>query len=864
MAGSVVYSLRKERWLPLLVPALLLVLAAAASAMNDIPGPEHQKRLESLKAAAAVPNTQNCSHRVGNVHFTITNWGFFGSNFADQWDALVEDYCLGPGVTQGEKAPSFEFPAGTGINYLYAGGLWIGAIVNQDTLVSTGTDGWQRVNEMYPAAAPDGGIIQLSNRKTSEYYSPDAVSEQDYFAEYTDTLSDQAYTGTDAVDNRPHVPLNVKVLQRSYSWSYSYAEDFVLLDFKVVNMGMTDLRKAYMAIYIDADIWNGILGCASGQGFDDDMTGYLHAVSHPACKSLDDSINIAWTADFDGDPGWDCNAPGVFAQGRSPLGVAGTRVVRSPTKNLQFSFNWWVSNGDASLDWGPRRVENNRDFGTGGLGTPEGDRNKYYMISRREFDYDQMWSAVDLSADGWLPPNAQIGSNLADGYDTRYLFSFGPFDIEPGDTLPVTIAYIAGDHFHTDPKAVDKYWDPLNPQPYYDQLNFTDFGINAEWAGWVYDSPGIDTDGDNYAGDKVANPCSPGDSIYITGDGVPDFAGPPPPSPPILRFSASPGSITLRWNGKAAETDPDPFSFVADFEGYQMYLGDKLQLSRFALLTTYDRQDYDMYQLNTNLSPVQWELTHIPYTLAELQQEFPDIPNFNPGNYPRSDSLTEMVDGVPKYYYFQPHGYNRSHLGGPGEIRKVYPNASDSDLVWSDELNDFVYAKYEYEYTISGMLPSQPVYMAVTTKDFGNPQTSLAPLESSPLANAIEVYPIWSNKEVESQDLKVAVFPNPYKINGGYLEAGYEKLTTQDTSPERARRIHFANLPAKAKIRIYTLDGDLVRELNHPCDCPLQEGESMMAWDLISRNTQAVVSGIYLYTIESDAGNQVGKFVIIK
>ncbi len=37
-------------------------------------------------------------------------------------------------------------------------------------------------------------------------------------------------------------------------------------------------------------------------------------------------------------------------------------------------------------------------------------------------------------------------------------------------------------------------------------------------------------------------------------------------------------------------------------------------------------------------------------------------------------------------------------------------------------------------------------------------------------------------------------------------------------------------------------------------------------WDLISRNTQAVVSGIYLYSVEDkDSGeNQVGKFVIIK
>jgi hypothetical protein len=38
----------------------------------------------------------------------------------------------------------------------------------------------------------------------------------------------------------------------------------------------------------------------------------------------------------------------------------------------------------------------------------------------------------------------------------------------------------------------------------------------------------------------------------------------------------------------------------------------------------------------------------------------------------------------------------------------------------------------------------------------------------------------------------------------------------------------------------------------------------MVAWDLISQNTQSVASGIYLYSVESELGNQVGKFVIIK
>jgi hypothetical protein len=128
----------------------------------------------------------------------------------------------------------------------------------------------------------------------------------------------------------------------------------------------------------------------------------------------------------------------------------------------------------------------------------------------------------------------------------------------------------------------------------------------------------------------------------------------------------------------------------------------------------------------------------------------------------------------------------------------------------------------------------------------------------------VQIYPVYSSDVVADSAKKVSVFPNPYRIDGGYAEAGYEDIAAS-LSADRARRIHFANLPREATIRIYTLDGDLVRELSHPCNCPLQEGESMTSWDLISRNTQAVVSGIYLYTVESKTGEtQVGKFVIIK
>jgi len=837
---------------------LLVILLLGTCAFNHLYGAlanteKGTSQTESLlrmnKPMVGKPMLDQRVHKVGNMWLTVTNYGIFGN----QGDASVKD------PETGLSAPSCQYPGGSGLEYLFQGALWMGAIIGEDTVVSVGHDGWLGVFEMYGDQAPQGAIIKKSTRKSDPAYAADAVSEADYIAVYTDTLTDQAFVSINPDDGRPHIPLGVKITQKSYSWSYSYAEDFILFDFLIRNIGANEIKKAYIGLYVDADVSHFSKGALGSQ---DDISGFKQSVPSATCNLLQDTINVAWIADTDGDP----NRSGVF-DAMSVVAVTGTRVVRTPNPELKTSFNWWVSWGDdPNLDWGPVRRENNRNLGTGGLGTPAGDKNKYFFMKNGEFDYDQLYSAFDYSSEGWLPPNSAIAGNLADGYDTRYLLSFGPFDIGVDDTLPLTLGYIAGDKFHVKPDDFQKNFDAIDPQKFYDKLNFTDLATNALWAGWVYDNPGRDTDSNGFKGIPVRNPCAttgPDTLFYPNGDGVPDFSGPPPPTPPILRYSASPGKVTLRWNGKVSQISIDPFSYKEDFEGFRVYMGSKLQLSEFALLTSYDYLDYNRYHLNTNYSPSRWELTEIPFTLDSLKAIYGS--DFDPTFYSNSANPLEWVhDSTTDYYFFTSQDYNRSELGGAGEIRKIYRTAQPGDMVWDQQLKDSVEAYYEYEYIIDGLLPSRAVYMSVTAFDFGNPLTNLQTLESSPLANAVEIYPVYSADVVADSAKKVSVFPNPYRINGGYAEAGYEQVSDFSRDENRARRIHFANLPREATIRIYTLDGDLVRELQHPCDCPLQEGESMTSWDLISRNTQAVVSGIYLYTVESKMGTQVGKFVIIK
>ena len=74
--------------------------------------------------------------------------------------------------------------------------------------------------------------------------------------------------------------------------------------------------------------------------------------------------------------------------------------------------------------------------------------------------------------------------------------------------------------------------------------------------------------------------------------------------------------------------------------------------------------------------------------------------------------------------------------------------------------------------------------------------------------------------------------------------------------------IFFINLPRQATVRIYSLSGDLVweRYFENPTDA---SGEPP-GWNLVSRNNQEIVSGIYIVHTESPLGTEINKFVVVR
>ncbi|MBU2626724.1 MAG: hypothetical protein KKG33_14305, partial [candidate division Zixibacteria bacterium] len=107
--------------------------------------------------------------------------------------------------------------------------------------------------------------------------------------------------------------------------------------------------------------------------------------------------------------------------------------------------------------------------------------------------------------------------------------------------------------------------------------------------------------------------------------------------------------------------------------------------------------------------------------------------------------------------------------------------------------------------------------------------------------------------------------PNNIMLTGHYGDGRYADARFEDPMRtgfvDHERRIHFVNLPAQCKISIFTLDGDLVRELDHPGR--FSDTDSKLTWNVRSVNNEIVTSGIYLFVVESEWGNQIGKLVII-
>ena len=780
-----------------------------------------------------------------------------------------------------------EFPKGTAIGHLFAAGFLIGGIVGIDTLVSNTYDTWTLANqELYPDAEPNGVMRHYS---TIDPSSPDfsgAFSEEDFEGICADTFTSGLYgLFPDYFLSRPHIPLGVQLTVRSLAWSPPYIDGCIFFKCRIRNIGEKQIEQAYVGLTASSSV---NFAFSPDKNAADDLCGFLPTFASTSSCGFIDTLNLAWLADNDGDP-----ISGRYSTAghdeKSVTSVAGFELLGNNEQDTPLSFNWWTSAFNPLYDFGPRQrptaVHPFRDFHTGGLGNPQGDVNKYYVLSNREIDYDQARTGqIAVNDPQWLTPLPATASAVSLGGPSSpvsILLSVGPYSLDPGEEVAFAAVFIAAENFHTDPENFENL-KAGRVDEYYRNLNFAPLAQSARWAQWVYDNPGLDTDGDGYAGEQricvfdsalidgqwVATAA---ETTWYKGDGIPDWRAVLPPPAPTFWFEPVQNGIRVRFNGQASERTKDLFTSLLDFEGYRVYIGRDEREASLSVAASYDRRNYNKWVYREYANGTSgYEIEDVPMTLEQVRCRYSAAPDpcadssFDPLAFSFQNPLTHprFPDSI---FYFTAHENNVWELGRPAGIRKVYPNEPPpSDTADPDALTPDGYLKYyEYEFTIENLLPTIPYWINVTAFDYGSPKIDVPALETSKTFGIHSVYPYADKAQSDSTLPPVYIYPNPYRFDAHYRDNGFEGRTSSRID-DRERRIHFVNVPPVCTIRIHSIDGDLIRELRHNEDSS-DPNSHYATWDLINRNVQAVVSGLYYWTVESTDGSvQMGKLVVIQ
>ncbi len=193
---------------------------------------------------------------VGNILLTISNFGTIGSGFVG-WP----------------QQPSCEYPRGSKIEHLFLGGLWVGGIKtiggNRVYAVSTGAVDVSSVRDLAEGfeftVDPSARLEERSSLPTSPFYSPQAISHQDFLADFVDTNTRDPLTQQPIPGHR--YPLGIAVHMESYAWNYPFADYFVILNYTIRNVSDTPIDSLYVGLWADGVVRNTRLQPPRGSAF---------------------------------------------------------------------------------------------------------------------------------------------------------------------------------------------------------------------------------------------------------------------------------------------------------------------------------------------------------------------------------------------------------------------------------------------------------------------------------------------------------------------------------------------------------------------------------------------------------------------
>jgi hypothetical protein len=478
-----------------------------------------------------VPDIFDKVTSVGQLGMTVTNFGVLGNG----WNKI-----------NGQVLPSCQYKQHTSIqrdqieHFSYAG-LWIGGKVNGIPRVSTAiVDGvFESGDEGFEFVSASGIDIRSSISSTSQdsmaqFYSPFAVSHQDFLTDFQDY-------GLNSNDNNNitnHTPLGIDVHLETYAWNFSFANAFVILNYTITNQSTEIIEDLYAGIWTDASVanMNYTSRYEPGGGFTwyDNLDGFDESIDESGFTR-----DIAYQFDGDGDNGWAESYIGVTMLGSS-----------TPRPHIQSYYNQWVWTNSTNTDY------------------PD-----YNMALDDDSRYEKLSSSV---------PKGTSDLFNSQGYPSKtnswlFMLSAGPFGNQmdsdstlmllPGESCSIAFAVVCG------------LWNGSGSDSPERRSNLI---VNADWAQKAYD--GEDKNRNNILdnGEDLNN------------NGLLDrYILPEPPPIPNIAVDVGDQNVTVFWQNNA-EHFVDPISREQDFEGYRIYGARKTKgedLSEYSLLGEFDKAD---------------------------------------------------------------------------------------------------------------------------------------------------------------------------------------------------------------------------------------------------------------------------------
>jgi len=332
---------------------------------------------------------------IGNLGLTLTNFGTYGNGFV-KWPT----------------EPSCEYPLGSGIEHLFDGGLWIGAFKSDDAtgtnkagpFVTTGAVDAASVSARgggFEFTNPAGSYItERSALLTSKFFSPYAISHQDFKMTFNDTST--VLIGGEPIPD--HSPLGLRVDLETYAWNFSYANNFIIFNYWIKNISNKYVDSIYIGLWTDCVVRNTNITSprSGGTFFSYGGDGYS------------DSMKIAYEFDAGGDVGFTDSYVGVQFLGAS---------VKADSVN----FNCWQFRNTSDVN----------------LFAPMTDVERY----RKMQGY--------FGGENRFPYNISPSSLVTPSNRSIMITSGSYSQLKPGDSLNIVFAIVTAKKFGTDPATYD-------------------------------------------------------------------------------------------------------------------------------------------------------------------------------------------------------------------------------------------------------------------------------------------------------------------------------------------------------------------------------------------------------------------------